>query len=71
MSRLYKFKKARIVFKDNRILEGLILKCDFHMNIIISSSVEYRLNMKNKKWKKRSIGFCVIRGNYISTISVL
>ena len=51
MSEFYKSKKARIVFKDNRVLEGSILKCDFQMNTIISNSVEYRFNKKNNKWR--------------------
>ena len=71
MQNSHKPKKARIVFQDSRILEGYILKCDFHMNTLISNSIEYRLNSQDNKWKKRNIGLCVIRGNSISTISVL
>ena len=46
-------KRVRIIFQDNRIIEGLLLACDFHMNTIISKSVEYRLSKESKKWEKR------------------
>ena len=64
-----KFKRVRIIFQDNRIIEGLLLACDFHMNTIISKSVEYRLSKESKKWEKRKVGICIIRGNSIATIS--
>jgi small nuclear ribonucleoprotein (snRNP)-like protein len=62
-------KRVRIIFQDNRIIEGLLLACDFHMNTIISKSVEYRLSKESKKWEKRKVGICIIRGNSIATIS--
>lgn len=62
-------KRVRIIFQDNRIIEGIILTCDFHMNTIISKSVEYRLSKESKKWEKRKVGICIIRGNSIATIS--
>jgi small nuclear ribonucleoprotein (snRNP)-like protein len=65
------FRKARIVFQDNKLIEGVIVKCDFHMNTIVKHSVEYRLNKKSKKWEKRDVGLCVIRGCSISTISLI
>ncbi len=62
-------KRVRIIFQDNRIIEGLLLACDFHMNTIIYKSVEYRLSKESKKWEKRKVGICIIRGNSIATIS--
>ena len=62
-------KRVHIIFQDNRIIEGLLLACDFHMNTIISKSVEYRLSKESKKWEKRKVGICIIRGNSIATIS--
>lgn len=68
---VHKFRKARIVFQDNKIIEGFVVKCDIHMNTIIKQSIEYRLNKKSKKWEKRDIGLCVVRGCSISTISLI
>lgn len=70
MEPISKLKRVRIIFQDNRIIEGIILTCDFHMNTIISKSVEYRLSKKSKKWEKRNVGICIIRGNSIATISL-
>lgn len=71
MEKITKFKKVRIMFQDNRIIEGVILTCDSHMNTIVSKSVEYRISFSSKKWEKRKLGVCIIRGNNIATISLL
>jgi len=70
MQKLPIYKKVRVIFQDNRVIEGLILKCDLHMNTVVSKSVEYRLNKHSQKWEKRTIGLCVIRGNSVATISL-
>ena len=71
MKKFTKFKKVRIMFQDNRMIEGIILTCDSHMNTVISKSVEYRISYISKKWEKRKLGVCVLRGNTIATISLL
>jgi small nuclear ribonucleoprotein (snRNP)-like protein len=68
---MHLFKKTRVVFKDNRVIEGLVLKCDLHMNTVVTKSIEYRLNKHSQKWEKRLIGLCIIRGNSIATISLI
>ena len=71
MQTLHSSKKVRVVLQDKRIIEGLVLKCDLYMNTIISKSLEFRLNKISHKWEKRNIGLCIIRGNSISTISLI
>ena len=71
MKKIYRNNKVRIIFQDKRFIEGNLLKCDIHMNVLVLNSVEYRTNKKSQKWEKRAIGICVIRGNSIATISLL
>jgi small nuclear ribonucleoprotein (snRNP)-like protein len=71
MQKSHSSKKVRVVLQDRRIIEGSVLKCDLYMNTIISKSLEFRLNNISHKWEKRKIGLCVIRGNSISTISLI
>jgi len=59
----------KILLRDNRIIEGNLLRKEKNMNVLLKNSIEYRNNKFSKIWEKREIGVCIIRGSCIILIS--
>ena len=61
---------VKILLSDFRILSGTIVFCDNYMNTVLKHCKEIRRNDASSKWEVRKIGLCILRGNYIISISV-
>ncbi|KAL7069521.1 LSM domain-containing protein [Cryptosporidium serpentis] len=64
--------RVRVTVQDDRMLVGNLMAFDKHMNVVLSDCQEYR-SIKKKgedlKEVKRSLGFIVLRGENIVTIT--
>ena len=61
---------VKILLSDFRILSCTIVFCDNYMNTVLKHCKEIRKNDLSSKWEVRKIGLCILRGNYIISISV-
>lgn len=67
--------KIRVTISDRRDLMGHFMSYDKFMNLIIADTVEYRRvggKRKNKEEKtlKRNLGFLLLRGETIVSLSI-
>mmetsp|Transcript_19104 Transcript_19104/g.38964 ORF Transcript_19104/g.38964 Transcript_19104/m.38964 type:complete len:90 (+) Transcript_19104:440-709(+) len=65
-----KNSQVRILLEDQRVIEGQLVACDFHMNTLVKNSMEFKKTQKTHKWQKRILGLCIIRGDSITSISL-
>lgn len=67
--------KIRVTISDTRDLLGHFMAFDKFMNLIIADTVEYRRvggkgKNKEEKIQKRNLGFILLRGETIVSLSV-
>jgi len=68
--KLKKNSTVRVTLENQQVLAGRLLACDEVMNALMEETVEFKWNKKIKKWQKRKLGFCVIRGASVTSVSI-
>ena len=69
LKKIKKNTRVKIIIKNNKILKGVVLGYDKHMNLILDECEEYRPKYEKAAWEFRKIGFCCLRGDLIILIS--
>lgn len=64
--------RVRVVISDNRSLVGTFMAFDKYMNLVLADAEEFRKiqsGKKDEKEVKRTLGFVVLRGDSVVTMS--
>jgi len=61
---------VRISLENQQILAGRLIACDDVMNALVEEAMEFKWNHRAQKWQKRHLGFCMIRGSSVSSVSI-
>ena len=56
-------KQVSVLFKDGRVIEGILLGYDEYMNMVLEASTE------SSGEDKRRLGIVIVRGNNVLSIS--
>ena len=66
--------KMKVTISDNRMLIGILIAFDKHMNVVLSDCEEHRIikskNQPNRQ-QKRSLGLCLLRGENIVSLTAI
>lgn len=68
--RIKKHANVRITLENQQILVGRLLACDEVMNTLVENTTEFKWSRVKRKWQRRPLGFCIIRGSSISYLSL-
>lgn len=69
----YKDHQVRVKLMGGRLVVGVLKGYDQLMNLVLDETIEYMRDSNDKisKDKTRSLGFTVIRGNILASISLM
>ena len=67
-------QRVRLTLGDQRVLVGVFIAFDKHLNVVLADTEEYRVIMPKKKGDpereiKRPLGLLIIRGDNIVSVS--